>query len=306
MILLIQYTLVFATVLFLAAMGGCISEHAGIVNIGIEGMMVTGALGGVLAMKTFSAAAPAVLMIGTLLGATVSGMLCSLFLSVPAIKCKADQVLIGTAINMLAVAAATVLVKSVNLEMIGKAVPAIAYIEEKKVLSFRAGSLRIDVFFLIAAAAACVSVFIFRKTRFGLRLCACGENPLAAASAGVNVRKMRFIGVLISGALSGLAGIAYVTSSVSEWSFDKGVAGYGFLALAVMIFGQWDPPKIAAAALIFGFFRALSNVYMGIGFLNALNIPGAVYNMLPYLISLLILILFSQKSHAPKAEGIPY
>ena len=306
MILLIQYTLVFATVLFLAAMGGCFSEHSGVINIGIEGMMVMGALGGAFAMKLLSGAPPAVIVLGTVAASAALGMAASLLLSVPCVSFKADQVLIGTAINMLSVAAATILVKTVNLQVMGKAMPTVSYIEEKKALSFAAGSFRIDVFFLLAIVIALFSLFVFRKTRFGLRLCACGENPLAAASAGVNVRKMRYKGVLISGALSGLAGIAYITSSVSEWQFDKGVAGYGFLALAVMIFGQWNPAKIAIAALIFGFFRALSNVYMGIGFLNALNIPGAVYNILPYVISLLILVLFSKKSNAPKAEGIPY
>ena len=304
--LLVQYTLVFATVLFLAAIGGCFSEHSGVINIGIEGMMVMGALGGVLAMKALAGAPAAVQLIGILLVSAAAGMLSSFFLSVPAVTFKADQVLIGTAINMLAVAAATVAVKTVNLETVGKASPTIVYIEEKKSLSFMIGSFRVDSFLLIAVLLAVLSVFVFRRTRFGMRLCACGENPEAAASAGINVRKMRYVGVLISGALSGLAGIAYVTSGVSEWQFDKGVSGYGFLALAVMIFGQWEPGKIALAALVFGFFRALSNIYMGIDFLNSLNIPGAVYNMLPYIISLLILVLFSKKSRAPRSEGIPY
>ena len=304
--LLVQYTLVFATVLFLAAIGGCFSEHSGVINIGIEGMMVMGALGGVLAMKALAGAPAAVQLIGILLVSAAAGMLSSFFLSVPAVTFKADQVLIGTAINMLAVAAATVAVKTVNLETVGKASPTFVYIEEKKSLSFMIGSFRVDSFLLIAVLLAVLSVFVFRRTRFGMRLCACGENPEAAASAGINVRKMRYVGVLISGALSGLAGIAYVTSGVSEWQFDKGVSGYGFLALAVMIFGQWEPGKIALAALVFGFFRALSNIYMGIDFLNSLNIPGAVYNMLPYIISLLILVLFSKKSRAPRSEGIPY
>ena len=306
MMLLVQYTLVFATVLFLAAIGGCFSEHSGVINIGIEGMMVMGALGGVLAMKALAGAPAAVQLIGILLVSAAAGMLSSFLLSVPAVTFKADQVLIGTAINMLAVAAATVAVKTVNLETVGKASPTFVYIEEKKSLSFMIGSFRVDSFLLIAVLLAVLSVFVFRRTRFGMRLCACGENPEAAASAGINVRKMRYVGVLISGALSGLAGIAYVTSGVSEWQFDKGVSGYGFLALAVMIFGQWEPGKIALAALVFGFFRALSNIYMGIDFLNSLNIPGAVYNMLPYIISLLILVLFSKKSRAPRSEGIPY
>ena len=123
---------------------------------------------------------------------------------------------------------------------------------------------------------------------------------------GINVYKMRYAGVLISGVLGGLGGIVYITAGVSEWKFEMGVAGFGFLALAVMIFGQWKPQRIAAAALLFGLFRALSNVYTGFSFLASLNIPSSVYNMLPYVISLIVLAFTSQKSRAPKAEGIPY
>ena len=117
---------------------------------------------------------------------------------------------------------------------------------------------------------------------------------------------MRWAGVLISGVLGGLGGICYILAGVSEWKFENGVAGFGFLALAVMIFGQWKPTRIALAALLFGMFRALSNVYTGFSFLTALNIPSTVYNMLPYIISLVVLAFTSKKSRAPKAEGIPY
>jgi simple sugar transport system permease protein len=123
---------------------------------------------------------------------------------------------------------------------------------------------------------------------------------------GINVYKMRYAGVIISGILGGLGGIVYITSGVSEWKFENGVAGFGFLALAVMIFGQWKPMNIALAALLFGLMRALSNVYVAFDFLASLNIPGTVYNMLPYIISLVVLIFTSKKSRAPKAEGIPY
>ena len=135
---------------------------------------------------------------------------------------------------------------------------------------------------------------------------ACGEHPQAADSVGINVYKMRWAGVLISGVYGGLGGICYILSGVSEWKFENGVAGFGFLALAVMIFGQWKPTRIALAALLFGMFRALSNVYFGFDFLMSMNIPGSVYNMMPYIISLLVLALTSKKSRAPKAEGIPY
>jgi simple sugar transport system permease protein len=159
---------------------------------------------------------------------------------------------------------------------------------------------------LMAVVLLVVSYILLYKTRFGLRLMTCGENPQAADSVGINVYKMRWAGVLISGFLGGLGGIVYITAGVSEWKFEMGVAGFGFLALAVMIFGQWKPTNIALAALLFGLFRALSNVYTGIPFLAAMNIPSTVYNMLPYIISLIVLAFTSKNSRAPKAEGIPY
>ena len=161
-------------------------------------------------------------------------------------------------------------------------------------------------FTVLAIILLAVSYILLYKTRFGLRLQACGEHPQAADSVGINVYKMRYAGVLISGLLGGLGGIVYITAGVSEWKFENGVAGFGFLALAVMIFGQWKPTRIALAALLFGLFRALSNVYSGFSLLSALNLPSTVYNMLPYIISLVVLAFTSQKSRAPKAEGIPY
>ena len=128
----------------------------------------------------------------------------------------------------------------------------------------------------------------------------------AAAAGGINVFKMRYAGVLISGLLGGLGGIVYITAGVSVWKFENGVAGFGFLAMAVMIFGAWHPLKIALAALLFGFLRALGNVYSGFDFLAALKVPSVVYNMLPYLLSLVVLAFTSKRSRAPKAEGIPY
>jgi simple sugar transport system permease protein len=117
---------------------------------------------------------------------------------------------------------------------------------------------------------------------------------------------MRWAGVLISGALGGLGGLCYILAGVSIWKFENGVAGFGFLALAVMIFGQWKPARIAVAALLFGLFRALSNTYTGFPFLVSLNLPGNIYNMMPYIVCLIVLAFTSKASRAPKAEGIPY
>ena len=173
-------------------------------------------------------------------------------------------------------------------------------------LSQKTGMDSFNVILAFNVALLVAAYITLYKTKFGLRLMACGEHPQAADSVGINVYKMRWAGVLISGMLGGLGGIVFITAGVSEWRFEYGVAGFGFLALAVMIFGQWKPTRIALAALLFGLFRALSNVYMGFNFLANLNIPSQVYNMMPYVISLVVLAFTSKKSRAPKAEGIPY
>ena len=308
MILLLQYTLIFASVLVLVALGGCFSEHSGVINIGLEGIMVMGALGGALMMKFLPDGTSAVLMILlVVLAAILLGMLYSLLLAVAAINFKADQTLVGTAMNLLGTAGATVFVKAMNTaESVDNVSSTIQYINAKKAFLVNIGGFEFNWFMLLAVIALAAAYVVLYKTRFGLRLCACGEHPQAADSVGINVYKMRYAGVLISGMLGGLGGIVYITAGVSEWKFENGVAGFGFLALAVMIFGQWKPTRIALAALLFGFFRALGNVYTGFDFLKALELPSSVYNMLPYIISLVVLAFTSKKSRAPKAEGIPY
>ena len=308
MVLLLQYMLIFASVLILVALGGCFSEHSGVINIGLEGIMVMGALGGALMMKFLPATtSPFLMILLTVLASIVVGMLYSLLLAVACINFKADQTIIGTALNMMGTAAATVIVKAMNTSASPDNVSSvIQYVDAKKAFLLNVGSFQLNWFMLLALVALVIAYVALYKTRFGLRLMACGEHPQAADSLGINVYKMRYAGVLISGALGGLGGLVYITAGVSEWKFENGVAGFGFLALAVMIFGQWKPQRIALAALLFGLFRALSNVYTGFDFLTALNIPGSVYNMLPYIISLLVLAFTSKKSRAPKAEGIPY
>ncbi|MCD7817591.1 MAG: ABC transporter permease, partial [Lachnospiraceae bacterium] len=251
MLLLIQYTLIFASVLALVALGGCFSEHSGVVNIGLEGIMVIGALGGALVMKYLSASTPtAIMILAVMLGSAVAGMIYSLLLAVASINFKADQTLVGTAMNLLGTAAATVAVRAINAaEDASNVSSTIQYVSEKKAFLVYIGRFEFNWFMLIALLALIISYVILYKTRFGLRLQACGEHPQAADSVGINVIKMRYAGVLISGVLGGLGGIVYITAGVSEWKFENGVAGFGFLALAVMIFGQWTPVKIGLAAL---------------------------------------------------------
>ncbi|MCQ2460757.1 MAG: ABC transporter permease [Clostridia bacterium] len=308
MILLIQYTLIFASVLILVALGGCVSEHSGVINLGLEGEMVFGALGGALAMKYLPADSSAfVIILVAGLAAVVAGMLGSALLGVACINFKADQTIVGTALNMLAVAAATVIVKAINTaENPDNVSSEISYVQAKKAFIENINGFEFSWFMLITVIVLILIATLLYKTRSGLRLMACGEFPQAAASVGINVFKMRWLGVLLSGALGGFGGLVYITAGVSQWKFENGVAGFGFLALAVMIFGQWKPKHIAWAAVLFGMFRALSNVYSGFDFLVSMHIPSALYNMLPYIVSLIVLAFTSQHSRAPKAEGIPY
>ena len=308
MSLLIQYMLIFASVLMLVALGGCFSEHSGVINIGLEGIMVFGAFGGALLMRYLPDSTSAFMMIVCcVLAAMLSGILYSLLLAVAAINFKADQTLVGTAMNLLGTAAATVVVKAINIAANPDDVSStISYVNAKKAFLVNINGFEFNWFMLLALILLVVSYVVLYKTRFGLRLQACGEHPQAADSVGINVYKMRYAGVMISGLLGGLGGLVYITAGVSAWKFENGVAGFGFLALAVMIFGGWKPQRIAVAALLFGFFRALSNVYTGFSFLSRLNLPSTVYNMLPYIISLVVLVIFSKNSAAPKAEGLPY
>lgn len=308
MILLIQYTLIFSSVLILVALGGCFSEHSGVINLGLEGIMVMGALGGAIAMKFLPIVIPGffyVLLV--LLAAILFGVVYSSLLAVACINYKADQTIVGTALNMLGTAAATVLVKAINTaENVNNVSSEIYYVEPKKKFIAYLGEFEFNWFMVITIIALVVAYVVLYKTRFGLRLMACGEHPQAADSVGINVYKMRWAGVLISGAYGGLGGICYILAGVSMWKFEYGVAGFGFLSLAVMIFGQWKPHRIALSALLFGFFRALGNTYTVFDFLVNLKLPSTVYNMMPYIISLIVLALTSSHSRAPKAEGIPY
>ncbi|MEE3456709.1 MAG: ABC transporter permease [Lachnospiraceae bacterium] len=308
MALLLQYTLIYASVLMLVALGGCYSEHGGVINLGLEGTMVMGALGGALVMRSFPNLPGIAMLLAVVIGAVLFGVIYSLLLAVAAINFGADQTLVGTAMNLLGTAGATVFVKALNMALSSSNVSSsIQYIEQKKAFAlFKIGTFEVSWFMVLAVLILIAAHVVLYKTKFGLRLMACGEHPQAADSVGINVYKMRYAGVLISGALGGLGGIVYITAGVSEWKFENGVAGFGFLALAVMIFGQWKPTLIGAAALLFGLFRALSNVYVGFDFLVSLHLPGTFYNMLPYIISLVILAIFSKNSRAPKAEGIPY
>jgi len=308
--LLLKYTLLYASVLALVALGGMFSERSGIINIALEGIMVIGGLMGVVMINIMNAAGVPVFLgiLITILFSALAGMLYSSLLAFSAVNLKADQTIGGTALNLLATALAVVIAKRIN----GSDSPKISYnTNGNKVLnnlhfSFNIGPLTLNWFIVAALIILVVAWFVLYRTRFGMRLMACGEHPQAAASVGINVYKMRWSGVLISGALGGIGGMAYIVPAVGDWNFEMGVAGMGFLALAVMIFGQWKPLNIAGAAVFFAVFRAMANIFDSIPFLSALGWPKEIYNMMPFIASMIVLAFTSKNSRAPKAEGIPY
>lgn len=308
MLLLLQYTLIFASVLSIVAIGGMFSERSGVINLGLEGCMVMGALAGAIVMSYIPSTVPGFLVvIITLIASIGVGMLYSLLLAVAAIKFKADQTITGTAMNILAPALATAIVKALTLNTNEhKATPYLYYVEAHKFFIIKIGTFELNWFIILMAIIIVLAYIILYKTRFGVRLMSCGEHPQASASNGIDVIKMRYAGVLISGALAGLGGIAFINSANSSWPFDSGVVGFGFLALAVMIFGKWKPINIFFGAILFSLFRALGSTYSGLSFLAVLEINPEIYKMLPYLVCLVILAISSKNSKAPKAEGIPY
>ena len=300
MMLLLKYTLMYMMVLMLVARGGMFSERSGIINIALEGIMVIGGLVGVLMTRMLPADMPAWAMVTlSILGSAISGAIYSALLAFASVNLKADQTIGGTALNLLATALALVAAKRFNGSQSGK----VDF--DNSAFSFNIGPLTLNVFFFIGIVILIAAFVVLYKTRFGLRLSACGEHPQAADSVGINVYKMRWCGVLISGVLGGIGGFAYIVPSVSSWNFEVGVAGMGFLALAVMIFGQWKPLQIAGAALFFAVFKALANIADST-VLSALHWSKEIYNMMPFIASMVILIFTSKKSRAPKAEGVPY
>ena len=335
---LIRQTLIYAVPLMVVALAGIYAERSGIINLALEGLMIFGAFIGVLfvrvmqQMEVFDAAKAAGnlfalqgFMFLAMLAAALVSSIFSLLLAFAAINLKADQTIGGTALNLMAPALVLFLIRmianqntlqmytgdSASWFMIKKSHFGYGRSEEMGFL----GDTFLNKVYL--ATYICILVYvvlsiILYKTKFGLRLRACGENPQAADSLGINVYKMRYTGVLISGALAGMGGFVYAMTT-ANCSSNGDVAGFGFLALAVMIFGNWKPLNTAGAAMLFGLFKCIAASYSsldingdGIYLLKELNLNANFYRLLPYLITLIVLAFTSKNSRAPKAEGIPY
>mgnify|MGYP000851663233 CR=1 FL=1 len=310
---LIQNMLPVAMPLLLVALGGMFSEIGGIVNIALEGIMLFGAFFATLFVyfvQDLGLSPQTVLLLGMLIAAA-AGLIYSLLLSFAAVTMKADQVITGTSLNML-IPAVILLVSKMFFMSDGITTNMNFYIKEFPVL----GKIPIlgKMFFqrtyltvFISLVFLIIAIIIFYKTKFGLRLRACGEHPQAADSVGINVTKMRYLGTSLSGIFGGIGGFFYCVGVMDgNVNGHTGVAGFGFLALAVMIFGQWKPIKIFFASLFFAFLRTLAYSVSLIPFLYNLGINQNYYKMMPYLATMIVLAFTSKKSRAPKAEGIPY
>lgn len=312
MIFLIQKTLVYAIPLLIVALAGVFAERSGVINIALDGMMIFGSFVGAIFVSAMQRANllvghPQIMYILAMLVSAAAGAIFSLLLSFSAINLKADQTIGGTALNMLAPALCNTFALALFMQ---------EKIEMPKSTNYAFVNSNLNGFLRIFADKAYISTYIaivifillslwLYKTKTGLRMRACGEHPQAAASVGVNVYKMRYLGTTISGALAGLGGYIYI-ATVSGGTAEASVAGMGFLALAIMIFGNWKPGGIAFGSLLFGFLTCLGVVSDRISFMKSWNLPMYFYNMLPYVIVLVVLALTAKKSGCPKAEGIPY
>ena len=304
-----QQTMLFTIPLMIVALGGMFSERSGIVNIALEGIMIMGAFTSILFLNlTGGKLSGQVQLLIAIVISMVTGAIFSLTHAYAAINMKADQTISGTALNMFAPAFAVFVARVIQgVQQIQftnsfriESVPVLGRIPVIGPLLFQ--NTYITTYLGIGILVA--STLVLYKTRFGLRLRACGEHPQAADAAGINVYRMQYAGVMISGALGGLGGLVFVVPTSTNFNAD--VAGYGFLAIAVLIFGQWKPIKILGASLFFGLMKAIAAAYSGIPFLSALVIPSYLYKMVPYIATMVVLMFTSKNSQAPRASGIPY
>ncbi len=330
MVFLIQQTMLYAVPLMIVALAGVCAERSGVINLALEGIMIFGAFMGVIFVRVFQQAGWSqdqgqIIMIISLFLTGICGIAFSMLLAFSAINLRADQTIGGTALNMLAPAIVMFFIYMiVQQNTMGMAEGGAAgwFMIKPQTFGFPKGHSFgpiIDLFinkvylttYICIIIFVVVSIFLY-KTKTGLRLRSCGENPQAADSLGINVHKMRYLGVGLSGFLAGVGGFTFSMTTANMTS-NGDVAGYGFLALAVMIFGNWTPLNIAFGSILFGLFKCIAATYStldingdGVFMLNELGISPYVYRMLPYIITLIVLAFTSKNSRVPKAEGIPY
>jgi len=294
--LLLGVTLLYSTPMIFGALGGVLSERSGVINIGIEGMMTFGAFAG--AAAGYYSGNP---WIGVLCAALAGGVL-ALLHAVAAITCQADQTISGVAINLLGPALAVFFCR---LAFDGSTMSYPVANKLPKIFGSGAegiwANLNVDVMVVVALLFAVAMWFVLYRTKWGMRILAVGENPAAADTLGINVYKTRYACVILSGILAGIGGAKVTLGIVAQFT-QTSIAGQGFIALAAVIFGKWKPMGAYRACLIFGFSQALTVVLGG----GAIAVPTEILAILPYVLTIVILILFVGKSVAPKADGVPY
>ena len=297
LILLIGITLMYSTPLVFGALGGVISERSGVTNIGIEGMMVIGAIAA--AVGSYYTGNP---WIGFLL-AGVFGALIALLHAVASVTFAADQTISGVAINMLAPGLALFACRrffdGAAMSPIAPKLPKI--LGDKGLAGTPFANLNVNVTTVIALLLTAVMWFVLYKTKWGLRVRAVGEHPAAADTLGIDVYKVRYACVLISGMLAGFGGASMTIAIIAQFT-QTAISGHGFIAMAAVIFGKWTPFGAYGACLLFGFTQALVIMLGGGDFV----IPSQILSMLPYAMTIVVLILFVGRSVAPKADGVPY
>lgn len=309
--LLVQQTMFFSIPLLIVALGSVFTERCGVTNIALEGIMIMGAFTSIFFISQVqqSMSGQPLLLLAVIVAA-MTGMVFSLFHAYVSINLKADQVISGTALNMFAPSFSIFVarmiqdngVQQINFNNTFRiaSVPGLGEIPVLGGLLFQNAYITTYLGFAILA----LSCFVLYKTRFGLRLRACGEHPQAADSLGINVYRIRYAGVMISGALAGLGGLVFVIPTSTN--FNATVSGYGFLAMAVTIFGQWRPVRVLFAAFFFGLMKTVASAYSVIPILAALAIPSDIYKMIPFIATLIVLAFSSRNSQAPRASGVPY
>jgi simple sugar transport system permease protein len=310
---ILRLSLFVAIPLLVVALAGLFSERSGVTNIALEGIMVIGAFTsayfmGVIYEKT-GLDGNVLFLIGMIIAMSF-GMIFSVLHAYASVSMKADQIISGTALNLFAPAFAVFIAQSLT-GYSKVSYPSNSFFIRETFLSdipilgpiiFTKTWMSVYVgFFLLILA-----YIVLYKTRFGLRLRSCGEFPQASDAAGVNVKKMRYAGVLISGALAGLGGLFYIVPITGNYDANFGVYGYGFLALAVLISGQWKPFRILFIALLFGFVSKISSMTILIPFIYDMKLPTEILNALPFFVTLIVLAFTSKKSQAPRAVGEPY
>jgi general nucleoside transport system permease protein len=307
--LIISSTILYAAPLIFTALGGVFSERAGVVNIGLEGLMVMGAFTGIVSSLYFESlgfgnASP---WFGILFAIFI-GAVFSLFHAVASITLRADQVVSGVALNFLAIGLSVFLVRNIydkgQTDVISFSIskinfPFLSDIPFIGTLFFS----NIAITSYIAIIFAFIVWYVIYKTPFGLRLRSVGEHPMAADTMGINVSKMRYIGVILSGAFAGLGGAVYALTSALQFSGTT-IAGQGFIALAALIFGKWNPIGALGAALFFGLAQSLAVSGATLPLLQ--DIPSVFLSIAPYVLTIVALTGFIGRADAPKAIGTPY